>query len=272
MSLVKDSLRISEPAFSPPGLKIASVESGHLRGRGDLAFYAPDVARHRDPLPLLVLLHGAYGSFWHWPLRGGAHAVADRMIAAGEIAPMALIMPGDGMKGATTGCVPQHEGDFESWIMQDVIEAAAGLDDRVSSGGPLALAGYSMGGFAALRLAARYASRVRAVASLAAVTHLNQLDMFLSPGSGRPVILNAGDAEVWPCIDAAGAAMPPMRVACGQDDPLFPANRALQEALLESEAKHECDFGPGAHEWSYWAAQLPHVLRFVDKHLKESST
>ena len=113
-------------------------------------------ARAAAPLPLVILLHGVYGSAWSWPLLGGAHLTVARLIEAEEIAPVALAMPSDGLWGDGSGYVPHSDADYERWIVDEVPAAAALGDDRVTPDSPLFIAGLSMGGFGALRLGAKY--------------------------------------------------------------------------------------------------------------------
>ena len=77
------------------------------------------------PLPLVILLHGVYGSAWSWPLNGGAHLTVARLIEAEEIAPVALAMPSDGLWGDGSGYVPHADADYERWIVDEVPAAAA---------------------------------------------------------------------------------------------------------------------------------------------------
>src|ERR1700753_1910611 len=91
------SVELSDPRYERDGLRVITLGSGALGGRADLCFCAPPIGPASKTLPLLILLHGAGGSAWSWPLNGGAHLTASRLIEAEEIAPVALIMPSDGL-------------------------------------------------------------------------------------------------------------------------------------------------------------------------------
>src|SRR5213075_1520135 len=117
---------------------------------------APPLGAAAAPLSLLILLHGADGSAWSWPLRGGAHLTASRLVETEEIAPVAIAMPSDGMWGVGSGYVAHADADYERWIVDEVPAAAALVDDRVGPSSPQTIAGLSMGGFGALRLGAKY--------------------------------------------------------------------------------------------------------------------
>ena len=78
-----------------------------------------------EPLPLVILLHGVYGSHWCWSLKGGAHRTADHLVRTGQIRPMVLAMPSDGLWGDGSGYLPHNARNFERWILDDVPKAVA---------------------------------------------------------------------------------------------------------------------------------------------------
>jgi enterochelin esterase-like enzyme len=254
------SARLSDPRFAPEHLRFLGFESAALRARGDVTLFVPD-GPGRDR-PLVVLLHGAYGAHWSWAFRGGAHLVAAQLMRDGEIPPMVLAMPSDGMRGATSGYLPQPEADYEAWIMRDLLEALRALVPGVGARSPLFLAGYSMGGFGALRLGAKYAGQVRGVSAHAAVTHLDQLPPFLYPGSIAPVVQDREEADALTWWRRHRARVPPLRFDCGRADTLLPANRGLHAALAAEHIAHDFSEHDGGHDFDYYRARLPETLRF----------
>ena len=62
---------------------------------------------------------------------------------------------------------------------------------------------------------------------------------------------------------AHAGQLPAIYLCCGSEDLLIDQNRALHEALRARGVEHEWVESPGGHEWSYWRAQLPDVLRFL---------
>ncbi|HUR77029.1 MAG TPA: alpha/beta hydrolase-fold protein, partial [Acidimicrobiales bacterium] len=143
---------LSDARYEVDGLRHATVMSAALRRRGDCTFWAPPDAA--GPLPLVILLHGVYGSHWAWAAKGGAHRTAQNLIEAGTLAPVCLAMPSDGLFGLGSGYVRHAAGDFRAWILDEIPELAAMAITAVSPESPLSLAGLSMGGFGALLLGA----------------------------------------------------------------------------------------------------------------------
>ena len=76
------------------GVHHATVQSPALGRRADVSFYLPQ-GLEKQPLPLVLLLHGVYGSHWAWMFKGGAHETAARL-AAETGQPFMLAMPSDG--------------------------------------------------------------------------------------------------------------------------------------------------------------------------------
>src|SRR5690606_380220 len=194
-------------------------------------------AGRASALPAARPLGGARGSHWAWAVRAGAHGTAGRLIAAGAIPPMALLMPSDGLWGDGSGYVRHRDQDFEAWIVEELPALAAAAAPGCSADSPLLLAGLSMGGFAALRLAGKHPGRFRAVAAHSAMTELAQYDALLAESreAWRP---DARDASALVALESA-TRLPPLRFDCGRDDAFIEANRALHAALDARRIAHQ---------------------------------
>jgi enterochelin esterase-like enzyme len=259
------TLEVSDPSLLPDGLAFVTVKSPALGARADLTLFVPEAARGRRGVPLVVLLHGAYGSHWHWAFQGGAHRTLARLVAEGRVPPMVLAMPSDGLRGDGSGYVRHDDGmDVERWIVDDVPAAAARVAPMVDAGSPCFLAGLSMGGFGALRLAGRHPARFAGVAAHSAVTDAARFDDLLEerrrgwPGSTTDTGVLASLVEA----KRAGAALPPLRFDCGRDDSLVQGNRDLHAALRDAAIAHTYEEHAGAHDWAYWSRHIEETLVF----------
>jgi S-formylglutathione hydrolase FrmB len=248
----------------------ATVFSRALGRRADCTFWIPEHAGER-PLPLVILLHGVYGSHWAWWGSGGAHLVAADLVAARRLPACVLAMPSDGLLGHGSGYVAQPGADVPAWILDEVPTLAAMVEPAVDPRRQLALAGLSMGGFGALRLAAADASgRVVAAAGLSSITAIEQMALFgVHP---LPVVAGASDRSVIAAIDARTSLPPHLYLACGRDDLLIEHNRALHEALVARHCAHTWVEDEGTHEWDYWRRHLPAALEFVGSALADDGT
>lgn len=264
MSIASPTFRkieLSNPAIDAAGLGFATVKSRALGRRADVTLFVPSQARGTRNLPIVILLHGAYGSHWAWAFKGAAHVSAARLIDAGELPPVALLMPSDGLAGDGSGFVTGEAGDAERWIIEEVPALAREIVPGCSPRSPLFVAGLSMGGFGALRLAAKYPRRIAAAAAHSAVTEAAMFDDFIEDArdgwSQAPI-----DHSILAALAATPGIPPPFRFDCGLDDPLLEANRELHRALQRTGIAHHYAEGPGGHDWPYWTRALADTLRF----------
>src|ERR1700743_2429006 len=79
------TIEVSNQQFEAGGLRFITVKSPNLKGRGDICVYAPPQTEKTDTLPIVVLLHGVYGSAWSWPFSSGVHIKVNELINAGKL-------------------------------------------------------------------------------------------------------------------------------------------------------------------------------------------
>jgi len=254
-------LEVSDPSLSPEGLCFVTVRSEALGQRADLTLFVPAQAAGLSDLPIVTLLHGVYGSHWAWACKGGAHRTAARLMDGGAIPPMVLAMPSDGLWGDGSGYLAHATQDFERWIVEEVPAAAAQVATACSESSPRFIAGYSMGGWGALRLAARHPGRFRGASAHSAMTTIGQFDTLVSqPRSGWSQA--PADASVWATLRSAPGPLPPIRLDCGVDDAFLAANRELHAQLTQAGISHTYQEFPGGHDWPYWSLHLEDALRY----------
>jgi dienelactone hydrolase len=261
------TVEVSDPRWERDGLRHVTVKSAALGQRADLSlFVCPEVVG-LTAVPLVILLHGVYGSHWAWALKGGAHETAARLIAEGAIPPMVLAMPSDGLWGDGSGYLTHPEQDFERWMVAEVPVAAAYGAPCLSDQSPLFIAGLSMGGFAALRLAGKYPKRFRAASAHSAATHFEQLLGVTEEAEARFGVRKE-DHSVLDALMKSPEELPPFRFDCGTEDWLIEPNRQLHEALSLAGVEHGYEEHPGAHDWLYWERHLEDSLRFFGSVLR----
>jgi S-formylglutathione hydrolase FrmB len=262
------TLELSDPAYEQEGLRYITVKTPNLAGRGDLTVWLPPSDYiNAESLPLVILLHGVYGSHWAWTMKGGAHRTAAHLIREGRIKPVMLAMPSDGLWGDGSGYLPHSGYNFEHWIIDDVPNAVAeALADTLPTSFPqkIFIAGLSMGGFGALRLAAKYPDRFQAVSGLSSITHLSQLALFVEEPLRQYAQYDPVEESVAELIIHHREHLPPIRFDCGIDDDLIEHNRTLHRTLVEYGVPHEYVEYPGGHEWPYWEKHLADTLLFFN--------
>ena len=253
------TIRTSDPRFEQDNLRIATVKSASLKGRGDVTLYVPP--KRTSGIPIVILLHGVYGSHWSWSLGGGAHRTAHRMVEAGEIQPVVLAMPSDGLWGDGSGYLPHLLHDYEQWIVKEVPELVKILVKEATDASPLFISGLSMGGFGALRLGGKYAGQFSGISAHSAITEFEQMAQFVE----EPLTDYNVDAANFSVARALiGSALPPLRFDCGLSDSLLDANRMLHDQLVAAGISHRYEEFQGGHEWPYWEEHLRDTLLFFD--------
>lgn len=265
------TIETADQRFLRDGLLPVTFKSSALGGRADMTLFIPPGIESRTNIPLVILLHGVYGSHWAWALKGGAHLTAAKLISGREIQPMVLVMPSDGLWGDGSGYVAHlHGADYDSYIAVEVPACVAEVIPQVSDRSPRFIAGLSMGGFGALRLGARYATRFRGIAGHSSITHFSQMSRFVEEPLSAFGSLGESDQSVLYWMDKNRLELPPIRIDCGASDLLIEENRTLHRELEQRGIRHIYEEFPGGHEWPYWEIHLADTLRFFSSILGAS--
>lgn len=257
------TLEISEPSLENNGVRFLTVYSPALQGRADVSVFVPSGVNRGDSIPVVILLHGVYGSHWAWFFRGGAHRTAENLISTGRMRPMLLVAPSDGLFEDGSGYVAHSGRDYDAWIADDVPRALrrAFPDLRCSD---VFIAGLSMGGYGALRLGAKYPDRFRGISAHSPITRLEEMDKFVfSPFPAASIDSREGDILYW--LDCHRDRLPRLRLDCGNDDPLIEANRTLHHELTQRGIEHDYFEFEGDHSWSYWSLHIADSLLYFER-------
>ena len=241
------TIEISDPQFETDNLRFITVKTPNLKGRGDICLFVPSGPEIKK-IPLVILLHGVYGSSWSWALKAGVHRTARHMIQAGAISPMAIAMPSDGLWGDGSGYLPHHNLDFEKWIVEDVPMAVSEAATSITEGSPLFISGLSMGGFGALRLGIKYQRQFAAISTHSAITTIDQMNLFVEEPLDGYKQKETVEESVWKVIQSCNGMIPPLRFDCGTEDLLIEHNRKLHGQLTEAGIDHQYQEFPGGHE------------------------
>jgi enterochelin esterase-like enzyme len=245
------------------GLDFITVKSNALQKRADLTVYTPpNVAQ--IGLPIVILLHGVYGSHWAWAMKAKVHETAQKMIDLGQIKPMILVMPSDGLYGDGSGYMPHKTGNYEKWIVEDVIQVVKEQILQATDESPVFITGLSMGGFGALRLGAKYPHVFRAFSGLSSITDLAQMRLFVSDFETLENDISAQD-NVLDWMLCNKDVLPPFRLDCGRDDILVAYNRQLHLDLEKNGIPHIYEEYSGGHSWDYWAEHIGETLCFFSQ-------
>lgn len=256
------TIEISNPRFETNGLRFITVKSPNLKGRGDICVYVPPHLEKADIVPVVILLHGVYGSAWSWPLSAGVHLKVDELIRSGELPPMILAMPSDGLWGDGSGYLPHDGFNFEKWIAEDVIDIVTGRIDGADKKSPFFITGQSMGGFGALRIGAKYGYKFKGMSGLSPITSLPQLKLFVQESLKSYVQQDVVNEDLLATFKNYHYQLPATRFDCGSSDLLIKYNRELHQKMDREGIAHVYEEYTGGHDWNYWSEHIISSFRF----------
>jgi enterochelin esterase family protein len=277
-----------------------------------VAIYRPDDPPPPSGWPVLYLLHGVNGGYRDWATLGGVQGTLDQLIATRRIRPMVVVMPDAGNSWYVDSAAVGGPGDFETAILDDLARAIEeGMPVRRQREGR-AIAGLSMGGYGALRLAFKRPDRYCAVASLSgaiwqnmpldtpdsATIHTAAGDYFRRvdpatvvsgidrpPGAGHfgGVFGKPFDAQRFNAANVftllaeqlhAGVELPAIYLTVGDHDShnLWRGSIALYETLMADGVNVDFRVTGGDHAWSLWRKSIEDALVFVDSKFFEASS
>jgi len=257
-------IELSSPRFTKDPITHLTFQSPALGGRGNVLIHLPPGHEKDEGLPVVMLLHGVLGSHWSWAYNGGAHLVAQDLVEGDRTRPMALVMPSDGMVGQGSGYVNTLATACEDWIVRDVPSAVSQVFPNLASS-PMFIAGFSMGGFGALRIGAKHCDVFRGISGLSSIVHFDGMELFVATDSPDFQHLKEEDKSPLHWMKLNRRALPPLRFDCGIEDRLFPDNLAFHDALEAEDIPHLFVQHPGTHSWQYWNEHLAETLQFFNE-------
>ena len=266
------TIKVSDPRFERDHLRHITVKTPNLKGRGDLTIFVPPATKSVTDIPLVILLHGVYGSHWAWTGVAGVHITALRLMEQGTLPPLVLAMPSDGLWGDGSGYLPHDGYDFEKWITHDTIEVCREVVPAVTDRSPLFLTGLSMGGFGALRLGAKSGNLFSAISGHSSITATKELQLFVEEPPEAYNQTNSEEESVLQTILNHRDQLPSIRFDCGTEDLLIEPNRILHTQLVKHNIQHRYEEYPGGHEWPYWEEHIVDTLLFFGAQIPHTSS
>ena len=255
---------ISDPSFECSNLRFITVKTPNLNGRGDICVFVPPFNNLKD-IPLVILLHGVYGSSWVWSQKAGVHLSALTMMQKQEIQPMVIAMPSDGLWGDGSAYLNHTGLDFEKWIADDVPSAVIENIPEISQKSKMFIGGLSMGGFGALHVGIKHNDQFKGISVHSSITDIQQMSLFVEEDLSCYNQRDSTDQSIWELIRKHRTNLPAIRFDCGTEDLLYEYNCRLHEQLKGAGINHVFEEYPGAHDWSYWQLHVRDSLSFFNK-------
>jgi S-formylglutathione hydrolase FrmB len=221
------------------------------------------------PYPVLYLLHGYSDNHTAWMRRTSLERYA-------EGRKLIIVMPD---AGVSYYCNDPRDGGlaYEDFMLKDVVRTVDRMLPTIDARAGRGIAGLSMGGYGAMKLALKYPELFAAASSLSGAlewTHGRAEDTY---HKDRKEFFEAvRDNGRNDCFQLAGETLqrkpqPRLRFDCGTEDFLLAANRNFHAHLEAIGYDHVYVEYPGEHNWDYWDAHLPETLDFMTEHLQTPS-
>jgi S-formylglutathione hydrolase FrmB len=226
-----------------------------------------DLGKQRTSHPVLWLLHGLSDDHTIWLRRTSI----ERYAAAKNLA---VIMPAAGRS-----FYQDMVGGPRYWtfLINELPALSRSWFPISAERGDNFVAGLSMGGYGALRLALAYPERYAAAASLSGALdiprRLREADKECSRISRAEWISIFGpelqakgtsaDLDHLAETAARSSTRPQIFLSCGTDDELVGESRAFRDRLNQLHYDHTYEEHPGDHEWAFWDTSIQRVLDWL---------
>ncbi|MCZ4282735.1 alpha/beta hydrolase family protein [Kiloniella laminariae] len=248
----------------------------------DYSIYLPEAYCNNEgaPYPVLYLLHGYGGGHHDWPKVGNITSTLDRLITDQIIPPLIVIMPAAAKSWYVNS--PKH-GNYETAILYELPEAIEAEFPVQANKGGRVVAGLSMGGYGALRMAYLEPDRFAAVAALSPAIFPNatgdddfrpiQIKLF-SGVFGDPFIVEKfNQKNIFSLIE--NTPNPPATfLTVGDDDSfgLYDGTYAFYKLMREQKKPVELRVTDGNHSWKLWSREIETALLFLSKKLERQDS
>jgi enterochelin esterase family protein len=233
-------------------------------------------------LPVVYLLHGRDSSAAEWLRLGQVGETLDRLVAARRVPPLMVVLPDAGNGWYVDGPAMAAE----TAIVRDLAaHVERNFDVRRDREGR-AIAGNSMGGFGAVRIALAHPERYVAAASMSGAfwTRIKpdtQIDATMAARLARvfsgafgepfdPKFFVARDPEQTARRLTPGAPHPALYLTASRGDRFRLADEqdAMELRLKAAGVDVTSAVTEGDHDWGTWSAALPDVLEFLAARFK----
>ena len=215
-------------------------------------------AADESGVPVLYLLHGLSDDCTIWERRTSIERYATEK-------GIAVVMPEVRRSFYTDEAVGEA---YWTFIAEELPQLIARTFRVSTAREDTFVAGLSMGGFGAFKLALNHPDRFAAAASLSGALDVAALDLDWAGTLGQ---------RVWDGRDTAGtaddllgllaasdpAALPALFLDCGTEDQLLDHNRRFIDAADGHGVKLASRLRPGAHTWEFWDQGIQDVLDWL---------
>lgn len=246
---------VTVPDDGPAFYELTAVDHGDLhahyyessvvaRTRHALVYTPPGYHESDESYPTLYLLHGSGDNERAWVDVGRANLIFDNLIAAGEMAPMVVVMP-NGHPIPWADRSRDRDANTKLFRQDLVGDLLPLVEDRYRvkrERQSRAVVGLSMGGGQALN------------------TGLGRLDLFAWVGAFSAATPDPAEDLMTQALfedpEHANEEIELLWIAVGEGDFLLDRNQTYHAALEEAGIEHQYQVTDGDHSWPVWRRYL----------------
>lgn len=209
-----------------------------------------------DKFPVLYLLHGLSDDHTKWCRMTSVERYVRELN-------LAVVMPNVHRSFYLNTFDGRRYFDFVNKevpaVMEEMFKISNKREDKF-------VAGLSMGGYGAMKLALSEPYQFSAAASFSGALDFEDIIMNHS-GDEAPAKFFREELKVennlFRLIDKAGNNMPAIYQACGTEDFLYEQNIRFRDYIKDKCMDFRYEEGPGTHEWGFWDAHLKKFIDFI---------
>jgi putative tributyrin esterase len=273
----------SSPAAGPAATPAATPQQESNRRVQDVKFFSKSLQRemaYRVNLPkdyfnteirypVLYLLHGLTGHYRSFE----AHSNLTRYLDRYQL--IAVSIEGENSWYLNSATNPKEK--WEDYFLKDVISDVQERF-RINGGDARAIAGISSGGYAAINLALKYPGLFFFAGSLSGAVTAPRDPRFdkafksfgFSDIFGPPDSATRKENDVFLLAEKAEPQHTSfIFMACGTDDDTIDGQHQFADLLRKRHIAYEAIEFPGEHEWTFWEAALPAMLRSLARRMPD---
>lgn len=217
-----------------------------------------------QPYPTLYLLHGLSDDHTVWQRRTAIERYVEGLNLAVVMPAVDRSFYADMASGAR----------YWTFVGEEIPAVARRFFPLSAKNSENYVAGLSMGGYGAFKLALTYPERYAAAASLSGaldVVRLAQAEQAAGQNELRHIFgdanaLAGGPNDLFSLTErlvGRGGPCPALYQWCGTEDFLYADNVRFHEHTASLGVTATYEQGPGGHEWSCWDAQIQRVLAWL---------
>ncbi len=216
---------------------------------------------------VLYLLHGAYGDYTDWMRLTSIEKYAQEH-------KLAVVMP----SASNSFYQDMQKGSaYLTYLTEELPQFVNKLFPISKKRENTFVAGLSMGGYGAVKLAMEKPEQYVACASLSGAVDLCMVRDQIASGEiggpfrwddifGNAETIEGTDADLFALIEKRqkeNASLPKIFMSCGTEDFIYPVNQRAKSRLEKMGVDLTYEEYPGIHDWDYWEFHIQDVMNWL---------